>query len=94
MLRKLKTLFNPLLPELFQPILAGLLVGIGTTFDSGCTSGHGICGLAYLSPRSIAATLTFAVGLAFWQKSLLYLPVVLWLYWRYWLRYWRYWRHY
>ena len=32
----------------------------------------------------IAATLTFAVGLAFWQKSLLYLPVVLWLYWRYW----------
>ncbi len=40
-------------------ILAGLLVGIGTTFGSGCTSGHGICGLARLSPRSIAATLTF-----------------------------------
>ena len=40
-------------------ILAGLLVGIGTTFGSVCTSGHGICGLACLSPRSIAATLTF-----------------------------------
>lgn len=40
-------------------VLAGLLVGIGTTFGSGCTSGHGICGLARLSPRSIAATLTF-----------------------------------
>lgn len=42
-------------------IIAGLLVGIGTTFGSGCTSGHGICGLARLSPRSIAATLTFMV---------------------------------
>lgn len=40
-------------------IAAGLLVGIGTTFGSGCTSGHAICGLARLSPRSIAATLTF-----------------------------------
>jgi hypothetical protein len=40
-------------------IAAGLLVGIGTTFGSGCTSGHGICGLARLSRRSIAATLTF-----------------------------------
>ena len=40
-------------------IVAGLLVGIGTTFGSGCTSGHGICGLARLSHRSIAATLTF-----------------------------------
>ena len=45
-------------------ILAGLLVGIGTTFGSGCTSGHGICGLARLSPRSIAATLTFMVTAA------------------------------
>lgn len=42
-------------------IIAGVLVGIGTTFGSGCTSGHGICGLARLSPRSIAATLTFMV---------------------------------
>lgn len=39
--------------------VAGLLVGIGTRLGSGCTSGHGVCGLARLSPRSIAATLTF-----------------------------------
>ena len=44
-------------------ILAGLLVGIGTRFGSGCTSGHGICGLSRLSPRSIVATISFmAVG--------------------------------
>jgi uncharacterized membrane protein YedE/YeeE len=40
-------------------IIAGLLVGIGTRYGSGCTSGHGICGLSRLSPRSIAATLAF-----------------------------------
>jgi uncharacterized membrane protein YedE/YeeE len=39
--------------------LAGLLVGVGTRLGSGCTSGHGVCGLARLSPRSLAATLTF-----------------------------------
>ena len=38
---------------------AGLLVGFGTRFGSGCTSGHGICGNARLSPRSMAATATF-----------------------------------
>ena len=38
---------------------AGLLVGFGTRLGSGCTSGHGICGNARLSPRSIAATVTF-----------------------------------
>lgn len=38
---------------------AGLLVGVGTTLGSGCTSGHGVCGLARLSPRSLVATLTF-----------------------------------
>ena len=38
---------------------AGLLVGVGTRMGSGCTSGHGICGVARLSPRSIAATLVF-----------------------------------
>jgi uncharacterized membrane protein YedE/YeeE len=42
---------------------AGLLVGVGTRLGSGCTSGHGVCGLARLSPRSLVATLTFiAVG--------------------------------
>jgi uncharacterized membrane protein YedE/YeeE len=40
-------------------IIAGLLVGIGTRFGSGCTSGHGVCGLSRLSPRSLVATLTF-----------------------------------
>ena len=46
-------------------IAAGLLVGFGTRLGSGCTSGHGVCGMARLSPRSIAATLAFmAVGMA------------------------------
>ena len=40
-------------------IVAGLLVGFGTRLGSGCTSGHGICGNARLSPRSLAATVTF-----------------------------------
>jgi hypothetical protein len=40
-------------------IAAGLLVGFGTRLGSGCTSGHGICGNARLSPRSLAATVTF-----------------------------------
>ncbi|MFL9591898.1 YeeE/YedE family protein [Aeromonas schubertii] len=38
---------------------AGLLVGVGTRLGNGCTSGHGICGMGRLSPRSLAATLTF-----------------------------------
>ena len=40
-------------------IFAGLLVGFGVQYGSGCTSGHGICGLSRLSPRSLIATLTF-----------------------------------
>ena len=40
-------------------ILAGLLVGVGTRYGSGCTSGHGVCGLSRLSPRSLVATLAF-----------------------------------
>ena len=45
-------------------IIAGLLVGLGTRFGSGCTSGHGVCGLSRLSPRSLVATLGFmATGL-------------------------------
>ena len=39
--------------------VAGLLVGIGTRYGSGCTSGHGVCGLSRLSPRSLAATVAF-----------------------------------
>jgi uncharacterized membrane protein YedE/YeeE len=40
-------------------IVGGFIVGVGVTFASGCTSGHGVCGMARLSPRSIVATLTF-----------------------------------
>ncbi|OYW59181.1 MAG: hypothetical protein B7X99_19415 [Rhizobiales bacterium 17-65-6] len=40
-------------------IVGGFIVGVGVYFSSGCTSGHGVCGLARLSPRSIAATLVF-----------------------------------
>jgi len=43
----------------FLLVLAGLLVGYGTRQANGCTSGHGVCGIARLSPRSIVATLTF-----------------------------------
>ena len=39
--------------------LSGLIVGVGVYFGSGCTSGHGVCGMARLSPRSIAATVVF-----------------------------------
>ena len=45
-------------------VAAGLLVGFGTRLGSGCTSGHGVCGLSRLSPRSLASTLTF-MGLGF-----------------------------
>ena len=40
-------------------VAAGLLVGIGTRYASGCTSGHGVCGLSRLSPRSLVATISF-----------------------------------
>lgn len=40
-------------------VVAGLLVGIGTSYGSGCTSGHGVCGLSRLSPRSLVATVAF-----------------------------------
>lgn len=40
-------------------ILAGLLVGFGSRFGSGCTSGHGVCGISRFSPRSLVATMTF-----------------------------------
>lgn len=40
-------------------IVGGLLVGVGVTFGGGCTSGHGVCGMARLSQRSLVATLTF-----------------------------------
>ncbi len=69
---------SPSIYQLFEPLpdlridastgmllLAGLLVGVGTRYGSGCTSGHGVCGLSRRSPRSLTATLTFmAAGFA------------------------------
>lgn len=65
-------LMAPLLYRLIEPlpavqidasypllIFAGLLVGLGTRYGAGCTSGHGVCGLSRLSPRSAVATLAF-----------------------------------
>jgi uncharacterized membrane protein YedE/YeeE len=65
----------PLQLETDVPTLlaAGLLVGFGTRLGSGCTSGHGVCGLARLSPRSLVATITFmSLGTAtvYFTKSL------------------------
>lgn len=57
-------------PEITVPvstpalIIGGFLVGIGVSYGSGCTSGHGVCGLARLSPRSIVAVPTFMVTTA------------------------------
>lgn len=46
-------------------VLAGLLVGVGTRYGAGCTSGHGVCGISRLSPRSLVATACFmAAGFA------------------------------
>ena len=45
-------------------VIGGLLVGVGVTFGGGCTSGHGVCGIARLSPRSIAATVVFMIATA------------------------------
>ncbi len=45
--------------SLSQTVIAGLLVGYGTVMANGCTSGHGVCGISRLSPRSLVATITF-----------------------------------
>ena len=54
----------PDMPAWAVVIAGGLLVGFGTRLGSGCTSGHGVCGIARLSPRSLAATATFMVTAA------------------------------
>lgn len=46
----------------FTLVAAGLLVGVGTRYGAGCTSGHGVCGLSRQSPRSLAATLAFMLA--------------------------------
>jgi uncharacterized membrane protein YedE/YeeE len=43
-------------------VAAGLLVGVGTRYGSGCTSGHGVCGISRLSPRSLVATIAFMLA--------------------------------
>lgn len=48
--------------SLWQLGLAGLLVGLGARYASGCTSGHGICGTARMSPRSMVATMSFMLS--------------------------------
>ena len=45
-------------------IVGGFIVGLGVTFGGGCTSGHGVCGMARLSPRSIVATISFMIATA------------------------------
>jgi uncharacterized protein len=50
---------QPQMPGWGIVVIAGLLVGFGTRMAAGCTSGHGICGIARLSPRSVAATAIF-----------------------------------
>lgn len=63
-------LFTGAMPQVQVPVtlpmllIGGFLVGIGVTFGGGCTSGHGVCGMARLSGRSITATLTFMVATA------------------------------
>jgi uncharacterized membrane protein YedE/YeeE len=55
------------MPEVQVPVstgmllVGGLIVGVGVTLGSGCTSGHGVCGMARLSPRSFVATMTFMI---------------------------------
>ena len=48
-------------PAAIALALGGLIVGVGVYYGAGCTSGHGVCGMARLSPRSIAATITFMI---------------------------------
>jgi hypothetical protein len=52
--------FSGTLPtETWTTVVAGLLVGFGTILGSGCTSGHGVCGISRMSPRSLVATIIF-----------------------------------
>lgn len=56
---------NTITSEMWTIVVAGLLVGFGTILGSGCTSGHGVCGISRLSPRSLIATIVFmAAGIA------------------------------
>lgn len=55
--------FSGSLPtESWTTVVAGLLVGFGTILGSGCTSGHGVCGISRMSPRSLVATIIFIIA--------------------------------
>ena len=58
------TLPDPVMPNWGYVVAAGLLVGFGVRLGGGCTSGHGVCGIARLSPRSLVATLIFMAAAA------------------------------
>lgn len=58
-LQKPDVFVNTLDADLWTSVVAGLLVGFGTVMGSGCTSGHGVCGISRMSPRSLVATLVF-----------------------------------
>lgn len=53
---------NTINSEVWTTVVAGLLVGFGTIMGSGCTSGHGVCGISRMSPRSLVATVVFMVA--------------------------------
>lgn len=60
-----KVFENTISTEIWTTIVAGLLVGFGTILGSGCTSGHGVCGISRMSLRSLVATIVFmAAGIA------------------------------
>ena len=58
------TTIGPPIRGIAMLVLAGFLVGVGTTLSNGCTSGHGVCGLSRLSKRSLVAVLTFMTSAA------------------------------
>ncbi|HEY1290689.1 MAG TPA: YeeE/YedE family protein [Burkholderiales bacterium] len=63
LMRLLGTSVVPRIDASFPTLVAaGLAVGIGTSYGSGCTSGHGVCGISRLSPRSLAATAAFMLA--------------------------------
>ncbi len=61
-------MFSGAMPDVQVPVsmtmllIGGFIVGVGVTYGGGCTSGHGVCGMARLSPRSFVATLTFMIA--------------------------------
>lgn len=56
------TFSGALTSDTWTLVVAGLLVGFGTVLGSGCTSGHGVCGISRFSPRSLVATITFIIA--------------------------------